>query len=113
MQVLTVYAHPNPASFCHALLARFTHGLTDARPTESKRVVRRIAGVRTSVGSTCSGGMTRSSSGSTRMITRPQTTPTKALMVWDEADASQTVSACSVWLSTSVRVRSPRTPLAR
>jgi NAD(P)H dehydrogenase (quinone) len=30
MRVLTVYAHPNPASFCHALLERFTHGLADA-----------------------------------------------------------------------------------
>ena len=30
MRVLTVYAHPNPASFCHALLDHFTHGLTDA-----------------------------------------------------------------------------------
>jgi NAD(P)H dehydrogenase (quinone) len=30
MRVLTVYAHPNPASFCHAVLERFTQGLTDA-----------------------------------------------------------------------------------
>jgi NAD(P)H dehydrogenase (quinone) len=30
MRVLTVYAHPNPASFCHALLERFTKGLADA-----------------------------------------------------------------------------------
>ena len=30
MRVLTVYAHPNPASFCHALLEQFTRGLTDA-----------------------------------------------------------------------------------
>jgi NAD(P)H dehydrogenase (quinone) len=30
MRVLTVYAHPNPASFCHAVLAQFTQGLTDA-----------------------------------------------------------------------------------
>ncbi len=30
MRVLTVYAHPNPASFCHALLDHFTHGLVDA-----------------------------------------------------------------------------------
>jgi NAD(P)H dehydrogenase (quinone) len=30
MRVLTVYAHPNPASFCHALLEQFTQGLTDA-----------------------------------------------------------------------------------
>lgn len=30
MRVLTVYAHPNPASFCHALLERFTEGLGDA-----------------------------------------------------------------------------------
>ena len=27
MRVLTVYAHPNPASFCHAILERFTEGL--------------------------------------------------------------------------------------
>ena len=33
MRVLTVYAHPNPASFCHALLDRFTQGLTDAGHT--------------------------------------------------------------------------------
>jgi NAD(P)H dehydrogenase (quinone) len=33
MRVLTVYAHPNPASFCHALLDRFTHGLTEAGHT--------------------------------------------------------------------------------
>lgn len=30
MRVLTVYAHPNPNSFCHAVLERFTRGLTDA-----------------------------------------------------------------------------------
>jgi NAD(P)H dehydrogenase (quinone) len=30
MRVLTVYAHPNPQSFCHALLERFTQGLDDA-----------------------------------------------------------------------------------
>jgi NAD(P)H dehydrogenase (quinone) len=30
MKVLTVYAHPNPESFCHAVLERFTQGLTDA-----------------------------------------------------------------------------------
>ncbi len=30
MRVLTVYAHPNPASFCHAVLERFTQGLLDA-----------------------------------------------------------------------------------
>lgn len=30
MRVLTVYAHPNPASFCHAVLDRFTQGLGDA-----------------------------------------------------------------------------------
>lgn len=29
MRVLTVYAHPNPKSFCHAVLDRFTSGLTD------------------------------------------------------------------------------------
>ena len=33
MKVLTVYAHPNPASFCHALLDRFTQGLEDAGHT--------------------------------------------------------------------------------
>ena len=26
MNVQTVYAHPNPKSFCHALLDRFTRG---------------------------------------------------------------------------------------
>lgn len=30
MRVLTVYAHPNPTSFCHAVLDRFTQGLADA-----------------------------------------------------------------------------------
>ena len=30
MKVLTVYAHPNPNSFTHALLEEFTRGLADA-----------------------------------------------------------------------------------
>jgi NAD(P)H dehydrogenase (quinone) len=30
MKVLTIYAHHNPRSFCHALLDRFTEGLRDA-----------------------------------------------------------------------------------
>ena len=30
MRVLTVYAHPNPKSFCHAILEEFTRGLADA-----------------------------------------------------------------------------------
>lgn len=30
MKVLTVYAHPNPRSFCHAVLQQFTKGLADA-----------------------------------------------------------------------------------
>ena len=30
MRVLTVYAHPNPNSFCHAILRQFTKGLEDA-----------------------------------------------------------------------------------
>ena len=30
MNVLTVYAHPNPKSFCHAVLEQFTEGLRDA-----------------------------------------------------------------------------------
>ena len=30
MRVLTVYAHPNPKSFCHAILQEFTRGLADA-----------------------------------------------------------------------------------
>ena len=30
MKVLTVYAHHDPHSFCHAVLERFTAGLTDA-----------------------------------------------------------------------------------
>lgn len=33
MRVLTVYAHHNPRSFCHALLERFTEGLQDAGHT--------------------------------------------------------------------------------
>ena len=30
MKVLIVYAHPNPKSFCHAILQQFTKGLEDA-----------------------------------------------------------------------------------
>lgn len=30
MRVLTVYAHPNPKSFCNAILRKFTKGLEDA-----------------------------------------------------------------------------------
>jgi len=30
MRVLTVYAHPDPKSFCHAVLGQFTRGLSDA-----------------------------------------------------------------------------------
>jgi NAD(P)H dehydrogenase (quinone) len=30
MNVLTVYAHPNPKSFCHAILEQFIRGLKDA-----------------------------------------------------------------------------------
>jgi NAD(P)H dehydrogenase (quinone) len=30
MKVLTVFAHPNPKSFCHAILQQFTKGLEDA-----------------------------------------------------------------------------------
>ncbi len=30
MNVLTVYAHPNPKSFCHAVLQKFAAGLEDA-----------------------------------------------------------------------------------
>jgi len=30
MRVLTVYAHPNPKSFCHAILQKFTKGVVDA-----------------------------------------------------------------------------------
>ena len=33
MRVLTVYAHPNPKSFCHVILEQFTQGLTDAGRT--------------------------------------------------------------------------------
>ncbi len=33
MRVLTVYAHPNPKSFCHAILENFTKGLEDAGHT--------------------------------------------------------------------------------
>lgn len=33
MHVLTVYAHPNPKSFCHALLETFTSGLSEAGHT--------------------------------------------------------------------------------
>jgi len=33
MNILTVYAHPNPKSFCHAILQEFTKGLEDAGHT--------------------------------------------------------------------------------
>jgi NAD(P)H dehydrogenase (quinone) len=33
MKVLTIYAHPNPRSFCHGVLERFTEGLRDAGHT--------------------------------------------------------------------------------
>jgi NAD(P)H dehydrogenase (quinone) len=33
MNILTVYAHPNPRSFCHAILQQFTKGLEDAGHT--------------------------------------------------------------------------------
>jgi NAD(P)H dehydrogenase (quinone) len=33
MKVLTVYAHPNPKSFCHAVLERFSAGLQDGGHT--------------------------------------------------------------------------------
>lgn len=33
MKVLTVYAHPDPKSFCHAVLQQFTRGLEDAGHT--------------------------------------------------------------------------------
>jgi NAD(P)H dehydrogenase (quinone) len=33
MRVLTIYAHHNPRSFCHAVLDRFTEGLRDAGHT--------------------------------------------------------------------------------
>jgi len=33
MRVLTVYANPNPRSFCHAILERFSQGLKDAGHT--------------------------------------------------------------------------------
>ena len=30
VKILTIYAHPNPKSFCHAVLQQFTRGLADA-----------------------------------------------------------------------------------
>jgi NAD(P)H dehydrogenase (quinone) len=33
MHVLTVYAHPNPKSFCHAVLEQFNEGLREAGHT--------------------------------------------------------------------------------
>lgn len=33
MNILTVYAHPNPKSFCHAVLEQFTEGLREAGHT--------------------------------------------------------------------------------
>jgi len=32
MKVLTIYAYPNPKSFCHAILEQFTRGLKGCRP---------------------------------------------------------------------------------
>jgi len=34
MKILTVYANPNPKSFCHAILEQFTQGLEDAGHTQ-------------------------------------------------------------------------------
>ena len=33
MKVLTVFAHPNPKSFCRAILEQFTRGLEEADHT--------------------------------------------------------------------------------
>ena len=33
MKVLTVYAHPNPKSFCHSVLEQFSAGLKEAGHT--------------------------------------------------------------------------------
>src|SRR4030042_237837 len=33
MNILTIYAHPNPRSFCHAILEQFTKGLKEAGHT--------------------------------------------------------------------------------
>jgi len=33
MKILTVYANPNPNSFCHAILQQFTRGLKDSGHT--------------------------------------------------------------------------------
>ncbi len=33
MNILTIYAHPSPKSFCHAILEQFTKGLEDAGHT--------------------------------------------------------------------------------
>jgi NAD(P)H dehydrogenase (quinone) len=33
MKILTVYANPNPKSFCHAVLEQFTRGLEEAGHT--------------------------------------------------------------------------------
>jgi NAD(P)H dehydrogenase (quinone) len=33
MNILTIYAHPDPKSFCHAVLQQFTKGLEDAGHT--------------------------------------------------------------------------------
>ena len=33
MNVLTIFAHPGPQSFCHAVLDRFDTGLRDAGHT--------------------------------------------------------------------------------
>jgi NAD(P)H dehydrogenase (quinone) len=33
MRILTVYAHHNPISFCHAIMEQFSSGLRDAGHT--------------------------------------------------------------------------------
>ena len=35
MRVLTVYAHPSPKPFCHAILQQFTKGLEGAGQTSN------------------------------------------------------------------------------
>ena len=56
MRVLTVYAHPNPTSFCHAVLDRFTGGLEDAGTRARSSISTRSSSI------PCSGATTTPSS---------------------------------------------------
>ena len=45
MRVLTIYAHHNPRSFCHAVLERFTAGLRDAGHESAYSLAASLSGI--------------------------------------------------------------------